>query len=96
MNINPEEAIAWKDGVLNFNEESYDAIFAKLERWYGVNIITSRTPLIQKKYKARFKNELLTNVLESMRYGHEFDFDIDGKNVKILFNQNTQYDKYKD
>ncbi len=84
--VDTADAIAWKNGILKFNEETYETIFAKLERWYGVKITTSGNMPVSMKYKARFQNELLTNVLESMRYGQKFDFKIDGKNVEIIFN----------
>lgn len=84
--VNPIEAIGWKSGVLNFDDETYETVFFKLERWYGVKITTSGHIPVDLKYKASFQNELLTNVLESMRYGEKFDFKIDGKNVEIKFN----------
>lgn len=84
--VTPNEAIAWKDGVLDFNEETYQTIFAKLERWYGVSISISGNPPAHLRYKARFKNELLVNILESISYGHDFDYKIDGKKIKIMFN----------
>ncbi len=85
--INPIEAIAWKDGILIFNDETYKTIFEKLERWYGVKIIVVGTPPKRLKYRATFKNELLVNILESLRYGRNFDFKINDKNVTIIFNK---------
>ncbi len=84
--VNPNEAIGWKSGVLNFDDETYETIFSKLERWYGVKINISGHSPKELKYKASFQNELLSNVLESMRYGEKFDFKINGKNVEIKFN----------
>ena len=86
LEIARNEAIAWKNGIINFNEETYKTIFSKLERWYGVKISITGNPPAHLKYKASFKNELLVNILESIRYGHDFNYKIDGKNVKIMFN----------
>ena len=88
MAVDPREAIAWKDGILHFNNETYKAIFARLERWYGIRITALGEAPENLKYKADFDNELLVNVLNSMSYGHKFDYTIDGKNVKIMFNKN--------
>jgi len=81
-----EDYSEWKDGVLRFDEANYQTILLKLERWYGVNLTVVGTPPSDLRYKAIFKDEILTNILESMKYGHDFEFEIDGKNVKIMFN----------
>lgn len=86
VNIDPKEAKAWKNGILILNEATYQTIFTKLERWYGVKIGVIGNLPVNRQYKGRFKNELLVNILESISYGHEFDFKIDGKNVNIMFN----------
>ena len=88
ISVEPKEAIAWKDGILDFNNETYHAIFAQLERWYGVKITVVGHAPTDLKYKSTFKDEILVNVLKSMSYGHKFDYKIDGKNVKIMFNKN--------
>ncbi len=86
LEIDADAVINWKNGILNFNEESYQTIFSKLERWYGVSISISGNPPSHLKYKASFKNGLLDNILNSISYGHEFEYKIDGKKIKIMFN----------
>lgn len=81
-----DEFVGWKNGILQFDEVSFTTIFSKLRRWYGINLTINGTPPSDLKYKAIFKNEMLVNVLESLRYGHGFEYQIDGKNVKIMFN----------
>lgn len=81
-----DEFVGWKNGILKFDEVSFTTIFSKLKRWYGINLTINGTPPSDLKYKAIFKNEMLVNVLESLSYGHEFEYQIDGKNVKIRFN----------
>ncbi len=90
IKLEASEIIAWKDGILRFDDETYDMIFSKLQRWYGVKITVKGIVPKELKYRGSFKNELLVNILESIRYGHNFDFKIDGKNVTIMFNQKTQ------
>ncbi|MCG8311216.1 MAG: FecR domain-containing protein [Cytophagales bacterium] len=77
---------AWKDGILDFNAETFASIYPQLERWYGVAIHIRGDFPEQLVYTGRFKNELLINVLESMSYGYHFDFKIEGKHVEITFN----------
>lgn len=87
MKVDPNEAIIWKNGIIQFNKETYHTVFSKLERWYGVKFKIIGKPIDDLKYSASFKNELLVNILESISYGHEFEFKIDGKNVEIMFNK---------
>ena len=75
----------WRGHSLG-DEKSYQSIFSKLERWYGVRITVIGNLPADRQYKGRFKNEILVNILESIRYGHDFDFKIDGKNIEIMFN----------
>ena len=90
IKVDPYDAISWKDGVLSFDEETYQTIFAKLERWYGVKITIVGDYPKGLKYRASFKNELLVNILESIRYGRDFKYLVDGKNIKIMFNKNDK------
>ncbi|NJN25102.1 MAG: FecR family protein [Cyclobacteriaceae bacterium] len=83
--IDVQETIAWKNGTLQFNEETYETIFSKLERWYGVNITISGDMPSRLRYKSKFKDESLENVLESIRYGHDFQYELNGKDVEIMF-----------
>ncbi len=87
MKVDPDEAMIWKNGILQFKKETYQAVFSKLERWYGVKFRIIGNPTDDLKYSASFKNELLVNILKSISYGHEFEFKIDGKNVEIMFHK---------
>jgi transmembrane sensor len=84
--INVNDYVAWKNGELIFEELNFETMLAKLERWYGVKITVSGNPPESLKYRAKFRNQILINVLESMKYGHEFEYTLDGKHVEIMFN----------
>lgn len=36
---NMEKAVAWKDGLFNFNGAKLDEVMRQLERWYDINVI---------------------------------------------------------
>lgn len=82
---NVEDIVAWKDGLLIIDGLEFYDIVANLQRWYGVNIDVIGNPDKAMKFNGRFSNEYLDNVLESMRYGRDFDYEINGKNVVIKF-----------
>jgi transmembrane sensor len=82
-----DEVAAWKDGILYFNNSSFPEIIHRLERWYGVEIITSNQPIRSKHYTGKFNNESLENVLKGIGFINDFNFEISGKQVKIIFNK---------
>lgn len=86
LQVDVDRHTCWKDGELVFDEDNLSGIILKMERWYGVEITVHGEIPKDLRFKGRFKNQLLENVLVSMQYGQKFDFRIDGKNVEIMFN----------
>lgn len=37
--INPEQVMAWKDGLFNFQGMPFDRVMAQLSRWYDVDVV---------------------------------------------------------
>ncbi|MCG8307589.1 MAG: FecR domain-containing protein [Cytophagales bacterium] len=81
-----EDLTAWKDGTLIFDDENFEDVIFKLERWYGVKITVQGKPDRSYKYRGRFRNEYLANILETMQHGKAFDYKIDGTQVYIRLN----------
>ncbi|MGK7394615.1 MAG: FecR domain-containing protein [Candidatus Cyclobacteriaceae bacterium M3_2C_046] len=79
--FNYGEAIAWKDGILFFKKSTLDEVVSKLERWYGVQIVVSGSPVEPKVISGRFENESLENVMRSISFPEVFSFEIDGKKM---------------
>ncbi|MCG8311416.1 MAG: FecR family protein, partial [Cytophagales bacterium] len=73
----------WKDDILSFDHSSIDEITSKLENWYGVNFIITNKGRINKSFEGKYKNEILSNVLQSMGYALDFEFEIVGNTVYI-------------
>lgn len=76
---------AWKDGILIFNDANFSEIVEKLERWYGVTIQVNGKAEDPISYTAKFNNEYLSNVLESMSFGRPFQYEINDKIVTLKF-----------
>jgi transmembrane sensor len=79
------EKISWKDGIIYFKEACYEKIVSKLENWYGVSINTNRAPLKEWKFTGQFENETLENILIALQFGHDFDYVMQKKEVKLKF-----------
>lgn len=83
--FNFKKAFLWKEGIIFFENASFEEIEKTLELWYGVKIISDPNNNEIKPYTGEFARETLENVLESMAYSLDFDFSIDKKEVKIMF-----------
>ncbi|WP_169513423.1 FecR family protein [Flexithrix dorotheae] len=81
--FNPELS-SWKDGVLVFDDASFHEIVKSLERWYGVEFIIHKEVGEKGGYNARFENQNLLNVLESIKYSLKFEYEI--KENKVMVN----------
>ena len=78
--------IAWTKDILLFWDASYDEIFERLQRWYGVHIKIEGKPDNSMKFTGSFKNEYLKNVLENLIVEGQMNYKIDGESVFINFN----------
>ncbi|MEQ9290214.1 MAG: DUF4974 domain-containing protein [Cyclobacteriaceae bacterium] len=81
----------WTEGVLHFNKASLEDIIRKLERWYGVDIELVTLPERALNYTGQFKRQNLENVLTSMAFVNNFEFEINNKNVVLNF-KNDAYE----
>ena len=67
------ETMAWKDGVIYFNDANPGEAFKYLEKWYGVDIQVINQNKIQGAFYGEFKNENLENILTIMGIALEFE-----------------------
>lgn len=77
--------VAWKDGVLHFNNNKFEEILLTLELNYGVEFMFDKRDLnlMRDTYTGTFKNESLENILKVLSFSMDFKFDINGKEVLI-------------
>lgn len=79
--------IAWKDGILYFNNNTFSEIKKILERNYGVEFIMDGDMVsIQNTYTGIFKDEVLDNVLKILSFSMGFKYEINGKEILIKNN----------
>jgi ferric-dicitrate binding protein FerR (iron transport regulator) len=80
-----DRVIAWKEGTLIFQQASLQSVLRDLEMWYGVRIAVSSQPANASTYTGVFSNRSLKEVLDGMAYVYGFDYDMENKNVTIVF-----------
>ena len=91
--FDPLETGAWKDGIIYFKEAGIQEIIRKLEVWYDVKITIMDEHLIDDidwTYTGKFDNQNLENVLTGIGYVKGFCFEINDKNIKLMFGQNSK------
>jgi ferric-dicitrate binding protein FerR (iron transport regulator) len=78
----PSEA-QWLENKLVFDNEYFDEVAKKMERWYGVSIAFKNEELKEKRFSAKFVAEPLNTALEALKITSNFNFLIDNKKVII-------------
>lgn len=81
-----KETLAWKEGILYFKDATFEEVKKALERWYGVEIQVIGRDSQDWQYSGAFHRQSLENVLLSIGYVKYFTYAMDGKQVKIIFN----------
>lgn len=77
--------IAWKEGRLIFENNTFDEVMLKLVEWYGVEFTFENTNNVNWDFSGEYKNQSLELVLKSMSYIEDFEFEIKDKQVLIKF-----------
>src|SRR5690606_39596217 len=80
----PAKVLAWVDGILVFDNSSFEDIIHTLEKWYGVQIDTaSLNEKLPTGYTGKYKDKSLETVLQGISYVLDFKYEIKGKEVII-------------
>lgn len=82
-NFDPINTLAWKDGIIYFKDAQFDEIIQTLERWYGVKFQYEKHPSKTWHFSGTFRNENLENILLTLSYGENLQFEIHGDTVQL-------------
>ncbi len=83
-NVKVYNYIAWKDGVLMFENEKFENILKRLERHYNVSIQNNYTALNNIKFTGTFDIESIEQIMHAFQSYREFNFTL--TNQKIIIN----------
>ncbi|SHG02593.1 FecR family protein [Salegentibacter echinorum] len=78
--------IAWKQGVMEFNNISFHEIRKKLERHFNVEIENKNQFLENQVYTATFKEESLEEILNAFREDTPFKYEVSKNKIVITSN----------
>lgn len=84
---NPQDSMvvetAWRDNFLVFDNDNFENIALKMERWYGIKIHLSSDKIKNYHFTGTFKNETFPEVLEALKVTTSFRCRIAGNEVFI-------------
>jgi transmembrane sensor len=75
---------AWVQNKLIFQDESFESLARRLERWYGVKISFKDPEMEDLHFTGIFVNETILQALNALKVSSSFNFKIEGKNISIL------------
>lgn len=84
-NFNLDKILAWKDGKIIFENSSLTQVVQILEDWYGVEFTLINPEKANWKFSGEYQNQILDNLLNSISYIENFEYQINGKNVELKF-----------
>ena len=90
IEVNANDFRSWIDDILVVDSLTFLELKNKLERKYNVTISSEIEELWSTEYRGEFQDESLKETLETIALSSSFDYQIDGKHVKIFSKaQNT-------
>lgn len=82
--VNPADAIAWKQGYFKFNNENLESIMNKIARWYDLDI-NFRDDVKEKKFWGTYsRSKKLDDLLDNLEATGDVHFKIEGRRVTIM------------
>ncbi|HMG06968.1 MAG TPA: FecR domain-containing protein [Mucilaginibacter sp.] len=81
---NNEEALAWKNGYFNFNNDDIEDIMKRISRWYNVDV-EYRGTLKERQYWGTFsKSKSLSSLLNNLEETKTIHFKIEGRRIIVM------------
>jgi ferric-dicitrate binding protein FerR (iron transport regulator) len=74
---------SWIDNRLIFNNETFEEIAVKMERWYAVHISVENEKLKKKRFTGTFENETISQALSAMQLTLPFGYSISKDQIII-------------
>lgn len=82
-NVDASDYTSWKDGLIVFNEATFNEVARDMERWYDVSFTIPDNLDSGKAYILLNRNEKLSELLHSLEKAYEIQFTISGKEVVV-------------
>lgn len=87
LGVDTDDMALWTEGVLVFEDDNFKTIAKKMSRWFDVQVNFEGLEKDDIKFSTRYKKENLNNILISMGFALNFDYEVNEKTVKIKFKE---------
>lgn len=84
VDADPEEVIAWKNGLFIFKNENIESIMLKISRWYGVDIIYDESYKSSTFTGKVSRSENVSGVLRMLELTELVTFKVEGRTISVL------------
>ncbi|MGV8091978.1 MAG: FecR family protein [Mangrovibacterium sp.] len=78
-----QNGILWRQGILFFENEPFEELILKLERYYAVKFTYEKDAFENIHYTGTINNLNITNVLEFINLTIPINYEIDNKTIKL-------------
>ena len=78
--------LAWKEGILYFNEKKFDQVVEMLEMWYDVDITLENEKLGDCVIMGEYKDEKLGNIFKALQFSMGITVDYTSMDEEIFIN----------
>jgi ferric-dicitrate binding protein FerR (iron transport regulator) len=82
--VKTEVTTSWKDNKLVFDNEKFERLLPKLERWYNLEIINDYPALNNTRFTGKFDLETIEQALKALQITTPFNFTMDKNKLKIF------------
>lgn len=74
---------SWVDNKLSFQNESFEDIAVRMERWYGIPIVFKDPSFKNERFTGTFTNETIQQALEALQFAMNFKYTIKDNVINI-------------
>ncbi len=79
----PEERLAWKEGMIYFKSADVQQVVKTLSRWYGISFEIKDREKMKSQLSATYKQESLEDILDMISFSADYEFTINGSTVTV-------------
>ena len=81
--LSGSDPYGWKDGRIVFHHASFNEVIEVLTRWYNVEFEITGSLKQEWDYSSTFENEVLDNVLKSLKFSENIEYRMNGSLIEI-------------
>ncbi len=77
------DLVAWKEGVIHFDNTPFSEVAKTLERWYGVKFFIGNEKIGRCNIYGEFENRSLKSVMNALQEAIDMSYEFDGDVVRV-------------